>query len=219
MKGCRSLTKTEILRLKEYFEEKVGKEREEKEEDKKKSRRKAFRDYTLLFLGFFTGFRIQELLSIAIGDLYLDLEEPYVFLKRENTKGKTESRKGILSNEAVLLLKRYLAWYRENFVIASGNEKDCPLFPRKKYVEKGDNICTRQGWVIFKKAFDDCEIQGNVSCHTSRKTFASLIYKSVGNDIFLLKECLGHKSINSTCSYIQGDDKKIKDSMKNLLLE
>ena len=58
----------------------------------------------------------------------------------------------------------------------------------------------RNHWDAIK--YDALGVGVKVTLHGLRTTFAVGIYKNAGRDVLLVKELLGHKSINSTMVYV-----------------
>ncbi len=60
--------------------------------------------------------------------------------------------------------------------------------------------------------------QYGYTAHTLRHTSATIMYKYVNQDILLVKEFLGHKSIESTQIYVHTNNESIKNAvLKNPL--
>ena len=45
-----------------------------------------------------------------------------------------------------------------------------------------------------------------MTAHKFRRSYATNLYQATG-DIYLVKECMGHSSINTTQIYVQSDNK------------
>jgi integrase len=140
------------------------------------------REQTLLTLGFCTGYRISELLSLK------------VTVKAANTKTKT-GRSVLLNADAQKALKRLI-----DVIGISGQS---PLFISRKHDKNGNlkAISRQQAHDLLKALFAKIGEFGNVSTHTLRKTFAARIYEQTGK-LEIVQIALGHKSINSTISYL-----------------
>ena len=187
MNGARALTEDECLRIKAVL---------------------APRDRCLFVLGIRTGFRISELLSLNIRDVY-DLQSfsvlNSVHLKKRNTKGKQAGRTVPMHPESVTAI---LAWLESH----PNPLPDSPLFQ-----SIGGNRLTKwDGWFILKKALTRASIRGEqVSTHSMRKTFAERMNEQFKGNIYKLKEAMGHASITSTEKYIDVDSKEIWNAIKN----
>jgi integrase len=78
-----------------------------------------------------------------------------------------------------------------------------PLFISRKHDKNGNlkAISRQQAHDLLKALFAKIGEFGNVSTHTLRKTFAARIYEQTGK-LEIVQIALGHKSINSTISYL-----------------
>jgi integrase len=91
------------------------------------------------------------------------------------------------------------------------------LFKSRKHGTHGTKAISRQqAHGILKALFNECLIFGNVSTHTMRKTFAKAIYDATGGKIELVKQALGHSSINSTLSYLSFNHQAVDDAIQGM---
>lgn len=198
MKGTRPLEDYEIEKIREYF--------------LSRNDVNANRDMTLFFFALYSGFRISEILSIKVEDVFqYDKISDSVYLKKSCTKGKKQGRIGVINLECKKLLNEYFTTYNikthlklnPDMVLFWGRDFDTPL-------------SRKRGWEIFKNAFIACELQGKLACHTSRKTFAKKCYEALDHNILDLQQAMGHQSISSTQSYISSNNEKIRNVLENL---
>jgi integrase/recombinase XerD len=165
------------------------------------------REGALLALGFATGYRISELLSLRIGDVIDARGNPlrHVAVKAANTKTK-EGRTVLLNTsagKAVVALCKAL--------LARGHSRTTPLFiGRKSSLVAIGRI---QAWRLLRALFERAEIAGSVATHTMRKTFAAECYRLLGGAIEKVARALGHKSITSTVSYLSFNESEIDDAL------
>lgn len=91
--GCRPVSDEEIEMIRVYFDDIIN--------DTDKDKFDLFvRNKTIFFSGLYSGFRISELLSLTIGDIYkFGKIGDSVYLKRENSKGKTKGRTGMINDK------------------------------------------------------------------------------------------------------------------------
>jgi site-specific recombinase XerD len=172
MKGCRALTDNEIKLVLNALT--------------------TVRDKCLFVVAVSVGYRISELLSLKVKNVF---EHGKVAnratVQKCNTKGKIEGRSVVLNEYAKEMIGQ---------LIKEGNlTENMPLFGSRK---GNGSIGRKHAWKILTKAFNDCSLEGNLSCHATRKTFAANVYKASGKDIVKVQAALGHRSLSSTSSYL-----------------
>lgn len=185
MSGCRNLTNAEI----ELFLNNLERQR----------------DRTLFVLGIKTGFRITELLSIKIKDVYqFHKIVDRVKVTRNHTKGKLSSREVILHPTAKLEIVKLLSEFKTL-------DQDFYLFRSRK----GENkpIGRIQAHTILKEIVNKLRLQGPIATHSMRKSFADRVYTNYKFDLRKTQLALGHTDINNTIKYINPDQKDIDDGI------
>lgn len=201
MEGCRPLTDDELSSIRLYFQEK-----EKDLEDPWFVRNK-----TLFYFSLHIGTRISETLSFRLNDVYQNgkiIET--IYLRKRNTKGKVSGRNIPLNEEIRNQLKYYIGYYNLSDRLNSLGS-DPPL-----WISKKGSLKRCQATNIIKTIFDDCELSGKLSCHTTRKTFARKIYDKTGKNLLNLQIALGHKNISSTQHYVKGDLDLISQAISSL---
>jgi integrase len=150
MPGCRPLTDDEVDLVLQSF---VG--------------RYALRDRALFLLGIYTGFRITELLSLRLQDVYQHQQIlSRITVPRRHMKGKYGSRSVPLHPLAQLALAAWLEQMPRHFVVTS----ESFVFRSR---EGGNKPISRlHAHRLLRDAFDSCEMTGNLGTHSMRKTFA-----------------------------------------------
>lgn len=193
MKGCRALRDREIRAVLKVLNE----------------QRYGLRNKTLFLVGLKTGFRISELISIQVEDVYQgDRIIESLTIPRRNRKGKVRSHTIYLNKvarEAIMAL------------ILSGINGPW-LFPSR---QKGNHISAKHASRVLKEAFreadlDGAYIDGLLSTHSMRKTFAKKIYDLPDTDLKDVKDSLGHEKLSTTVDYLPEDfdrQKKILESV------
>ena len=175
MKGCRPLDTNEILKISEQF----GGTFE-------------VRNRSLFMLGVSVGGRISELLSLRISDVYQNGNAVSDLLfEKGMVKGKETARMIPVNADGRQAITELIQWHKEQF----GNpEPRHPLFTSRKH----DRAISRvQAHRILEKAFQEAGLNGKLATHSMRKTYAQRMYDTSG-DIFLVKEALGHKPVETT---------------------
>jgi len=139
-----------------------------------------------------SGLRISEVINIKTSDI--DSENMQICIRKPKS-GK--ARYAILSEKNLKLLrkyfkkywkKRYGKWEKEDYLFCS-YKKNIPI--TSKTIRKE-----------LKKSAKLAGIKKEPTPHTFRHSFAVHLLES-GSNLLLIKELLGHKSIVSTCIYLQ----------------
>lgn len=179
MAGCRSFKKDEVLKILYFL--------------------KNPRDKALFLLGVLSGFRISELLSLTIPDIYqYGQVVDRVRVRAMHMKGNEETREVPLHPDAKKALRELMDTLENKtsgFVFKS---------------QKSDKAITRmQAHRILKEAYSEVRLQGKCATHSMRKTFAQNVYKALDHDIFKTAKALGHKNVGNTASYLSVDQDEI----------
>lgn len=184
MIGCRPLSDSEIQGIMKSLE--------------------SVRDRTLFVLGIKSGFRISELLSLKVSQVfqYGEVVER-VAVERRHMKKKVQGRTVFLHPEARALIRELIE--------AEGLEGHHYLFRGQKGALKP--ITRIQAWRIIRGAAKANKLQGKIGTHSCRKTFATKIYDKLGKDLVRTQRALGHKSIQSTVSYLSFREEDIDEAI------
>lgn len=162
------------------------------------------RNVALFVVGCRTGFRISQLLSLNLGDVFQRGEVTRsVYAARRNTKGKRAGQRLPLHEEARAALAPLVA----ELAAAGVTDPEAPLFQSQK---GGRRLNRRSAWEALKSAFNACGLDGKLACHTMRKTFAKRMRAQVGGDIYKLKELLHHTDIRATVKYMENDVEELE---------
>ena len=168
----------------------------------------SIREKALLTLGFATGYRISELLSLTVGDICTGgVIHSHVSVKASNTKTK-QGRTVLLNSDAKKALSVLVTWLK-----AKGLDDTAPLFVSRKHTNGFAAITRQQAGRLLKDLFALVGEFGNVSTHTMRKTFAKAIYDMTGGKIELVQQALGHRSIASTIAYLSFNSDTIDNAI------
>ena len=181
MKGTRPLDNNEIRKVAECFDGTF-----------------ATRNRSLFMLGVSTGGRISELLSLTIGDVYQNRAAVTDLLYDKSiVKGGEVSRAVPVNKDGRQAIDALITWHWEQY----GNTEDSrPLFPSRH--KSGSVPLHRQSaHQMLKKAFIAAGLNGKIATHSLRKSFAQRVYEQ-SNDIYLVKELLGHKNVSTTQQYL-----------------
>lgn len=185
-RGMRPLTDTEIVDIVSYLKE---------------NRRFSTRDIVLFTMQHKLGFRIKEMLSLRIKDVYPHAPAvgDQITIQRRYMKGgrrrqtNTISRTVPVPPSCVDILEDYYLTLKEG-----GYGGDDPMFP-SSVTDKAlrtDSCCR-----MFKKMADALKMT-RVGTHSCRKTFAKRIYNACDKDIMETKAALGHSNVATTQQYL-----------------
>ncbi len=170
------------------------------EQPARRSTPEAKRDRAMLELMYATGLRVTELVSLDVADAYLDLAKPYIRLVG---KGNRERQIPLL-DQPTQEVNEYIKFARPRLV---GERNENALFVNRR----GDRL-TRQGyWLILKAYAHDAGIEGRVTPHTLRHSFATHMLRG-GMDIHKVQELLGHANISTTQVYTQVSREHIREA-------
>ena len=175
------------------------------------------RDQVLFLFGRLTGFRITELLSIRVGDIWDRagvLSE--ITLSRQRLKGghgvqrrRVRSRTVPLNPQLRAALQTYLDERFEgtpapdDFLFASRTGENRP-------------ISRVQAYRILKSAAAATGRPERIATHSLRKTFAHDVFARSGHDLVLTQRALGHSSVVTTARYVSPDEGAVSAAILGL---
>ncbi len=150
---------------------------------------KSHRDHAMLELLYASGMRVTELVSLNVDDVNFDDGTVRVKGKKRGIK----ERYIPVTSEALEALRTYVEHSRKQLL---HNQKEPALFLN----HRGKRL-TRQGsWLIIKRYVEEVGIEGNVTPHTLRHSFAA--HKlSTGKSLQDIQKLLGHANISTTQVY------------------
>lgn len=164
------------------------------------------RDKALFTLGYCSGFRISELLSLKVQDVFQHGKVvERITVQRKHMKKQTSGRTVLLHPKAVSALSSYLN--------QTSLDPSDPLFLSAK---GGGAISRIQAWRIYKAAFQRLKLGGKLGTHSTRKTFADKMYKALDKDLIRTQRALGHANVNSTVSYLSFNETEIDEALLSL---
>lgn len=201
MKGTRPLTNEEIRKVRDAFDGKY-----------------AQRNRGLFMLGVSIGGRISELLALTVGDVWQN-GQPVSDFQFDKTivKGGEVSRTIPVNSDGRKAIAEIIAWHLEDLTLFDDDvlpPDDTPLFPS----QKGGHMKRQAAHKILEKAFVAAGLNGKLATHTLRKTFAQRLYQKC-NDIFVVKEMLGHKNVATTQVYIGVNYISVQEAVEAMSLD
>jgi integrase/recombinase XerD len=156
----------------------------------------ARRDKAMLELLYATGLRVTELVSLDINDIALESDPVTV-----RCMGKGDRERILpLHQRPTDELRQYIFHVRPRLV---RNRREPALFVNRR----GERL-TRQGfWLILKTYARDANLEGGITPHTLRHTFATHML-SGGMPLRNVQDALGHASISTTQIYTHLTDQQ-----------
>ena len=152
---------------------------------------KGIRDRAMLELLYATGIRVSELISLKVTDI--NLQQGYIICRDEQ-----HERTIPIGKSAISALNNYLGNVRH---ILLRNIADQTLF-----VNCNGYPMTRQGfWKILKTYANSAELQGEITPHMLRHSFAAHLVQN-GANLKSVQQMLGHSDISTTQVYVHLND-------------
>lgn len=168
------------------------------------------RDLALFILGIKSGFRISEILSLTIKDVFDNGKlQDRIYVERKNMKGKNEGRCVVVHADAKAALK---PWIDE--LISTGATESTFVF--KSRVGKNRPISRVQAWKMLTRVFEASGMTGRHGTHSLRKTFADRVYEKLGHDLLKTQRALAHRDIKSTISYLAFKQQDVDEAILSI---
>ena len=166
----------------------------------------SYRDYALFVLGINTALRISDLLNLKWENVYNFDSQKYLshIIITEQKTGK----------QTCIVINRQC-----NMALEELRMQSRPKCAREYiFYTKNDrysHISRNRAYHIIKQAADINKIEGNISCHSLRKTFGYHAWKC-GAPSALIMEIYNHSSIEITKKYLSITQDE-KDELFNVL--
>lgn len=170
------------------------------------------RNRSLFWLGISTGGRISELLALSVGDVWQNEKAVGDLLfDKSIVKGGEVSRAVPLNSDGRITVENLIKWHQS---VYDTIEVSRPLFPSRK----GAKALQRQpAHEILKRAFETTGLNGKLATHSMRKSYAQRLYVQTG-DIYIVKEMLGHQSVETTQAYFGVDYQQVRAASEAMCL-
>ena len=163
----------------------------------------ALRDRALLEFLYATGARISEALALSVDDVVEDHQRASDTIR---VTGKGNKQRMVpVGSFARAALDAYLT--RSRPVLASSAKKFTPLL---FLGSRGGPLSRQNAWLIVQSAARLADLEGLVSPHTLRHSFATHILQG-GADIRVVQELLGHASVSTTQIYTKVTIDSLRD--------
>ena len=150
-------------------------------------KRGELRNHLLVVISIHTALRVSDILSLKWADVY-DFSRRCFYHSLTISEGKTQKSKTFPLN------KKVIAALKRNLKLANAEDF---LFKSRK----GGAIGRVQAYRIIREAAIALEFNFRVSCHSLRKTFGYMAWKS-GISPVVIMEIYNHTSYNVTRRYL-----------------
>jgi integrase len=170
------------------------------------ARRLRPRDRLLVTFQLFTGFRVHEVLSVRVGQVWRDGQvQTKIGVAPRHLKGHRGGTRWVpLVHELQRALAAYLTWRERTLGPLNPVE---PLFVSRKRGPDGARRAfgRSQAYRLVVRTFRAAGIQddGRLGTHSLRKTLARKVFRLSGNNILVTRDALGHSSIAVTECYLE----------------
>lgn len=167
------------------------------------------RDKLMIELMLLLGLRVSEVAALNVSDI--DFYNDTITIH-----GKGDKERVIpISPQIKKSLKEFLKLREEKFPDVSDNALFISRNRRRISVRQIQLTFEKiVGKLGFNDGKEDEPSRRKITCHKLRHTFGTLSVQD-GTDILVLKEILGHSSINTTQIYAKAADKQIRDAVIN----
>ena len=160
----------------------------------------ADRDLMMLRVLLGTGIRLAELVGLDIGDIHLDQKQLRI---RRAKGGKPQVR--FLNTELRGVLRKYIQRRRKML-----SETDALFLSNRNQRISARQVQERMGlWLSW------AGLDGKITVHGLRHTFATLLYGRTKN-LLLVSKALGHAQVATTQVYAHIADDDIEDALESL---
>lgn len=179
------------------------------------------RDQALIVLGLNTGFRITELLSLNVEQVWeRGAVRPRVTIRRSHLNNGRGRRRKSLTSRTVALNAAAAAILEQYLFARFGSgpaDPNAPLFPSQR---KGMRVSRWRANVIVHLIVQAAGVADHEAygTHSLRKTFARKAYENSGHDINLTRAVLGHREISTTQKYLEVDAGEVEAAVLGLAL-
>lgn len=166
------------------------------------------RDYAILLIE--TGLRPAELCRLAVKDVSLNVERPYLIVK----DGKTKSaRRSIpLSKRAAEVLTQRLQNAKGKFVFPGGRGGNDPNSPAVKFNNAHYGALKRSKIDGVHRS----GTEGSCTLYSFRHTFATRFLERRPGDLLTLAALLGHSSLRMVMRYAHPSDNHKFEAIKSM---
>lgn len=146
--------------------------------------------YMLVHLALNTGLRVSEIAALRLKRVCLNSQPSYIFVYRGK---RSKSRDVYIDRELVKHLKQFI---EQKQVWDQSVDPADPLFAGRN----GQFFTPNALYISFKKAVQAAGLRNDLSIHSARHSYATMLLHKTGNLRYVQKQ-LGHSSLNMTALY------------------
>ena len=173
-----------------------------------KGNRVSVRDWFIIDLALSTGLRVQEITDLKCGDISVNDNLCYLFVKN----GKGHKKRVVRFNgDFKKHFLDYLEWKQR---IGEGTSPEDPLMVSSNTQDHLTKMALQK---VFYRSAKRAGIQGH-SIHHLRHTYASHLYKASGFNLRLVQKQLGHSSIKTTEVYADVFNEDTEKALERLYM-
>ena len=170
---------------------------------KSKGQLNAIRAWMIIDLALQAGLRVGEISNLEIKDLFIEKGHSHIHIRQ----GKGNKSRLITIGESLRNhIRRYLK--ERKFHVKN-------LFTS----ERSDMMTTSAIQKVVKKAMKYAGLPAHYSIHSLRHTYATLLYKSSGNNLRLVQQQLGHSSVQTTTVYANVMSEDVERAVNGIIKE
>lgn len=167
------------------------------------------RDALLFAIGIASSLRVSDILKLKVGDFFIHPKKLRQLIELNEQKTGKYKAFPITAN-----LEKALFDYAKQYDVTN---PDLFLFRSKRSTSENKAISRMQVNNILAHAADQCGIEGRISSHSMRKTFAYHAYRN-GVSLDTLCIILNHRNTNETKLYLSIQQEDLTDIYKTLNL-
>ena len=164
---------------------------------------KPSRDWMIIDLALQAGLRVGEISNLEIRDLHIEKGHSHIYVRQ----GKGNKSRLITIGES---LRKHLRQYLKERKSPNKN-----LFAS----ERSDQMTTSAIQKVVKKAMKLASLPPHYSVHSLRHTYATLLYRSSGNNLRLVQQQLGHSSVQTTTVYANVMNEDVEKAVNSIIKE
>ena len=157
----------------------------------------------IIDLALQAGLRVGEISNLEIKDLFIEKGHSHIYIRQ----GKGNKSRLVTIGESLRNhLRRYLKERKSNIQ---------NLFTS----ERSDMMTTSAIQKVVKKVMKLAGLPSHYSVHSLRHTYATLLYKSSGNNLRLVQQQLGHSSVQTTTVYANVMSEDVEKAVNGIIKE